>query len=303
MSDNKRNWKDFAGRESTNYTFDHLGFHFVVIDCTPNPYDPADIECDSVLREWVAADLAANANSPAFVLSHYNMWERDWNALFDTTGHYGEYRGMPELRQVLEEAGNVVAVINGHVHANRVEIHNGIYYIDIGATLVGRPSIRYFCVYPSRVEVTYDYISDTHLLEHVADLGSGCCCCFDRHEVCDFIDGSQSDKEFTIPVGTQRDTATDVREQGFLFALRIRCREDGHIEAAVSSGMVGEIEIAVYDVQGREIGTCIFHKDRPVTLVDLTSRMPVIDDLPDSVYFVQAKLGNRSTTAKLVLGP
>ena len=53
-SDNKAAWKEFAGRDSTNYTFDHGGFHFIVIDCTPNPYDPADIECGSALRAWVA---------------------------------------------------------------------------------------------------------------------------------------------------------------------------------------------------------------------------------------------------------
>jgi predicted phosphodiesterase len=302
-SDNKRNWKDFAGRESTNYAFDHLGFHFIVIDCTPNPYDPANIGCDSIVRDWVATDLAANLDQPTFILSHYNMWERGWNAMFDTTEHYAEHSGMSELRQILEEAGNVVAVINGHVHANRVEVHNGIFYIDIGATLVGRPSIRYFQVYPDRVEVTYEYISDDDLFAHVADLCPRCYGCFDRTKVCDFIDGEESDKEFTMPVGPRRLTETYSNYQGTQLALRIRDGGDRRIEVAVSSGLVGVLEISLYDVMGREIGTCRARKDQPVTVIDLTAKLAVIENLPQGVYFVHMKHGPRTRTAKLVLTP
>jgi alkaline phosphatase len=198
QSDNKQGWKDLAGMDSTSYTFDWLGFHFVVIDCTGNPYPGQGINCDSVLRHWVAADLAANHDKPTFVLSHYNMWERSWAATFDTTGGYREYRGMCQLRQTLEDAGNVLAVINGHVHANRVEVHNGIYYVDTGATLVGPPSIRYFHVFPDSVVVTSAYISGAELFDHVVSLCPRCTQCFDPLRVCDFIDGSPSDKEFTI---------------------------------------------------------------------------------------------------------
>lgn len=197
-SDNKRNWKQFAGLDVTNYAFDYRGVHFVVIDCTPNPYWPDSINCDCDLRDWVAADLDANSAKPSVILSHYNMWERGWNAEFDTLEYYAEYRGMQELRRILEEAGNVVAVISGHVHANRVEVHGGIYYIDVGATLVGRPSIRYFTVYPDRIEVEYEYLSGELFVENVEDLCSRCTSCFDREKVCDFIDGTDSDKRFTI---------------------------------------------------------------------------------------------------------
>lgn len=197
-SDNKASWKKFARTNSTSYTFDYLGFHFVVIDCTRDPYTPGAVECDSTLRQWVAKDLAANRDKRSFIFSHYNMWERFWNSQFDTTHHYAEYKGMPELRRVLEDAGNVVAVINGHVHANRVEEHNGIYYVDVGATLVGRPSIRYFYVFPDRVEVSYAYISDCDLVDYVVKVSQGCTNCFDRKGVADYADGGVGDKQFTI---------------------------------------------------------------------------------------------------------
>jgi len=198
-SDDKASWKRFARMDSTSYTFDYLGFHFVVIDCTQNPYLPGGVECDSSLREWVAQDLAANQDKHTIVFSHYNMWERFWNSQFDTTHHYQEYRGMKDLRGVLEKAGNVVAVINGHVHANRVEEHNGIYYVDIGATIVGRPSIRYFYVFPDRIEATYAYISDCDLLDYVSRISLDCTNCFEASKVADYADGQVSDKQFTIP--------------------------------------------------------------------------------------------------------
>jgi predicted phosphodiesterase len=301
MSDNKAAWKEFAALDSTNYTFDYRGFHFVVIDCTPNPYDPAEIGCDSVLRDWVVSDLARNSGRPAVILSHFNMWERDWNAMFDTTEHYAEYDGMPELRQVLEEAGNVVAVINGHVHANRVEVHNGIYYIDIGATLVGRPSIRYFYVYPTRIAVMGEYISDRQLLQYVEDLGPMCCCCFDRFEVCDYIDGALSDREFTIPTRTLLGAGPHPVDPSFPMALRLECEGDRSIKAAISSGITGNLKISLYDVRGRHLGQCSITKRAPVCVADLSRELASIKDLPGGVYFVHIRQGVYSRSAKLVL--
>ena len=199
-SDAKAGWRDFVGRDSTNYAFDWLGFHFIVIDCTKNPYTQDAVDCDRAIRAWVRHDLIANRDKHTMIFSHYNMWERPWNPMFDTAGHYAEYDGMEEMRRVLERAGNVCAVVNGHVHANRMEVHNGIYYVDVGATLVGRPSIRYFYVFPDRIEVTYAYISDQGLLDYVVSLGEQCTTCFDRKQVADFADGSVADKQFTIPL-------------------------------------------------------------------------------------------------------
>jgi len=199
--ENKDGWRLFAGRDSTNYAFDQDGFHFIVVDCTPESYSSEPVKCGERARDWVAGELSANSTKPVILLSHYNLWARDWGATFDGRRRYEEYEGMPELREVLEEAGNVVAVINGHVHANRVEVHDGIHYVDIGATLVGKPSIRYFHVFPESVQVRCEYVSDKHLLTRVSRLAS-----LARSYPCSpksvrFIDGKLSDREFTIPVG------------------------------------------------------------------------------------------------------
>jgi predicted phosphodiesterase len=304
-SDHKEGWLNFAGLPSTNYSFDVQGFHFIVIDCTLDPYYPPYVGCDSTLRAWVAADLAANPGQPTVVFSHFNMWRRPWNAMFDTTLAYAEYNGMPELRQVLENSGCVVAVINGHVHANRVEIHNGIYYVDVGATLVGPPSIRYFYVYPNRIEVTYDYISDHALFDAVTAICPFCLACFSPSQVCAFIDGRDEDKRFVIPVSlcggagvTPPDSVAQARP-----VLVVGRDANGHVRAVVSSELTGVVDMSLNDVRGRSLGRCTLWKAGPDLEADLTDAMPALDRLPAGIYFVRAAIQGNVATAKFMLLP
>jgi len=305
QSDHKRGWLNFAGIPSANYSFDVQGFHFIVIDCTLDPYLPPRVDCDAAIRDWVAGDLAANPGKPTIVFSHFNMWERPWNPMFDTTLVYAEYRGMPELRQLLENSGRVVAVINGHVHANRVEIHNGIYYVDVGATLVGPPSIRYFYVYPDRIEVAYAYISDRILFDRVTALCPLCLSCFNPYEVCAFIDGRDEDKRFVIPVGlyggagvTPPDRAAYARP-----VLAVGRDANGHIRAVVACELTGVVAISLNDVRGRSIGRCNLWKAGADLETDLTDAMPALDRLPAGIYFVRATIQGTVATAKFMLLP
>ncbi len=305
QSDHKQGWKAFAGLDSTSYVFDLMGFHFIVLDCTLDPYAPPYVDCGATLREWVTQDLARNSAKPAVVLSHFNMWQRPWNAMFDTTLHYAEYRGMPELRQVLEDAGNVVAVVNGHVHANRVEEHNGIYYVDVGATLVGPPSIRYFYVYPDRIEVTYAYISDQNLLNHATALCPGCCCCFNKDQVCAFIDGQESDKRFVIPLGLDAAVPPASPDSRVSSSLELAVRRDdtGHIRAFISSELMGVVDISVHDVLGRRLGRCNLWKDKPDFEADLSNNLAGLSDMPAGIYFIRASFRGTAVTRKFAFLP
>jgi len=299
-SDGKAGWKAFSGMAQTNYSFNHLGYHFVVIDCTLDPYQYPYVDCDSTLRAWVAADLAANPGSPTVVFSHFNMWRRPWNPMFDTTLVYAEYRGMPELRSVLENAGNVVAVVNGHVHANRVEVHNCIYYIDVAATLVGPPSIRYFHVHPDRIEVTYEYLRNRELAEYVASICPMCCCCFNPFEVCDFVDGTHSDKQFTIPI--VRPAGAPAVPAAVPGSCDVALACDGRrVSAAISADAVGTVLIMLTDVLGRSIDRVGLPKTTTGLEVDLGREMPGIAELPPGIYFVRFSLGGAAATRKLVL--
>lgn len=297
QSDYKQNWLDFAGLDSTHYAFDYFNTNFIVIDCTAQPYIPPYVNCDHIVRGGLARELALKPLMPTIVLSHYNLWERKWNAGFDTTASYAEYPGVPLLRDILEGAGNVIAVINGHVHANRVEEHDGIYYIDLNATLIGRPSIRYFYVYRNRIEVDYAYISDEVLLAHVESLCPFCTFCFDPDLVCDFIDGTESDKRFTI----YYDRMAAGVEQGepVAFEFEVGYDDHGRMMAVVTSEHLGPLRISLYDVMGRRLDAHRAYKDEACVRMDLERVLPGLADTPGGIYFVSAALGGTTRTRKL----
>lgn len=299
QSDHKQNWKDFAGLDSTHYSFDYFGINFIVIDCTMQPYIHPYVACDHIVRGKVSRDLALKPLMPTIILTHYNMWERHWNAGFDTTESYGEYVGVPLLRNLLEDAGNVIAVINGHVHANRAEVHNDIYYMDVNATLVGKPSIRYFYVYHNRIEVDYAYISDEGLLNHVQSLCPWCVFCFDPDSVCAFIDGAESDKRFTIYY--DRSAAGTERAVPVEFEFEVGRDAGGRIRARISSEYRGLVEISLHDVLGRRIDICRLSKNGETLTVDLLGELPALRDMPDGIYFVSVSLGGTARTRKLPL--
>jgi predicted phosphodiesterase len=231
--DDKAGWKNAFGYDSTHYVFEYRGFKFIIIDPTMNPCDPPDhvVLFDERATNWVRSELTKDPQEPTFLVNHYNLLSECWNARFQTSvkvgqnclvaearsaaesqesratvyprdsespGYYRVWDGGSELRAVLEHCGNVIASINGHVHANRIESLNGITYISIGATLVGRPSVRYFYVYSDRVEIDYEYISDRNLFDHVSNMCPKCLHCSSPNSVCSFIDGQISDRRFTI---------------------------------------------------------------------------------------------------------
>ena len=302
LNDGKQAWKDFAGMDSTSYSFDYMNAHFVVVDCTMDPFVPPYVRCGPRLRQWVKSDLAASYPRPSFVICHYNMWERGWNAKFDTTQSYEEYEGMPALREVLERSGNVVAVMNGHVHASRAELHNGIWYIDVGATLVGWPLIRYFYVCPDRVEARFSYLSDGFERWITDRLCRNCVCCFDPKSVCDFIDGEISDRVFTIDFeialpGERVTGSGGGTEEEPMIAIRMVSPGS----YAVRALQPASLNLSIYDVLGRKISGRTIPANNDEVYVNLPRDFPMIATLPDGVYFLRVSSPTASASTKLVL--
>lgn len=302
QDDGKQAFKDFAGVDSTSYSFDYMNAHFVIVDCTLDPFVPPYVRCGPAILEWVETDLAASYPAPSFVICHYNLLERGWNAKFDTTEHYEEYEGMADLRGVLERAGNVVAVINGHVHASRAEVHNGIYYIDVGATLVGDPLIRYFYVCGDRTEATYRYISDPVLRSAAVSLCSQCICCSDRENTCRFIVGLESDKCFRMPFDIPiTHTAGDdpTLPSGDHSPVRILLGHEGHCR--IETDGPGQLSLCLYDVLGRSLGGHSVRVGERDVEVNLPACFPSLSALPGGVYFLYASIGGRASAAKVFL--
>lgn len=123
------------GTESASYSFDVGGYHFVVLDAQFNEdgshYDHAfwrsrgEILSDQL--EWLRSDLRGSA-LPTIVLIHQPL-----DSDFDTLVGGPPIANHLEVRQLLAETGNVVAVFQGHDHDNAYNLIDGIHYITFAA--------------------------------------------------------------------------------------------------------------------------------------------------------------------------
>ena len=122
----------------TNYSFDHKGVHFMVLDSIGLNEDhtyEGRIDPDQI--DWMKADLAAlPPHTPVIVVSHIPL-----------ISAYGEYLPPPPTPpkhpsltvgnawQIypLFEPYNVIGVLQGHVHVNETVWWHGIPYISSGA--------------------------------------------------------------------------------------------------------------------------------------------------------------------------
>ena len=83
--------------------------------------------------EWLACDLKAAGDRPVIVLIHENLDEREYDGGLDP--HV--VRNADQVRQVLEEAETVLAVIQAHYHPGLVAEQGGIPYVALQAMAVG----------------------------------------------------------------------------------------------------------------------------------------------------------------------
>ena len=132
----KDEFLDGVGRKSSYYSFDVGGVHFVVLDACfrsdGNPYGrdnfqwtDANIPAEQV--DWLRADLKAAAMRKTVVFAHQRL---------DVNNSYG-VKNAEQVRKVLEDSGNVLAVFQGHSHKNDLKHINGIHYCTLVAMVEG----------------------------------------------------------------------------------------------------------------------------------------------------------------------
>lgn len=125
------------------YSFDAGGAHCVILDgnchadgtdfCRGNfSWDESWVSASQL--EWLADDLAAASDKPALVFCHECLDDFLWNG--DPDPHV--VRNAIAVRKVLRRAGNVRAVFQGHYHAGRRLMVDGIPYITLSALAIAR---------------------------------------------------------------------------------------------------------------------------------------------------------------------
>lgn len=123
------------------YSFDYRGYHFVVLDANfkqdGSPYADGNFSwLDTTIPEqeqqWLKADLAAAGNKKTIAFVHQN--------LHDEKNAHG-VKNAPAVRRILEDAGNVLAVFQGHDHSGGYTKIGGIHYCTLKA-MVERPTLE-----------------------------------------------------------------------------------------------------------------------------------------------------------------
>ena len=120
----------FWGMKRRYYSFDHSGFHFVILDgndANPKPWSGYNRYINKEQQEWLRKDLE-KTDLNTFVFSHQTIENEE-----------GGVANFLEIRKILEEANvsksdnKIIACFSGHHHTDYMTNINDIYYIQINS--------------------------------------------------------------------------------------------------------------------------------------------------------------------------
>lgn len=113
-----------------HYSLDHGGYHLAVLRTIE--YRDVAIRLPDEQIAWLEADLASTS-LPSLVFMHHPASEMvlEGNRWFERAPHVCRVAERRKLRSVIEAAGNVLAVFNGHVHWNHCDFIRGIPYFTL----------------------------------------------------------------------------------------------------------------------------------------------------------------------------
>ena len=123
------------------YSFSHGRFHFIVLDGNFNA-DGSDYNAGNFVwtdtwihppqKDWLLGELERFRDGSVIVFIHQNLDDDPADAK-----NMHRVNNAPEIRRILEGAGNVQAVFQGHKHVGGFSVVNGIPYVTLGAAVEG----------------------------------------------------------------------------------------------------------------------------------------------------------------------
>ncbi len=131
----KNEFLEAVGQKESYYSYDVGKVHFVVLDsCFRSDGTPygrknfvwTDPNIPAAEVDWLRSDLKQTP-SMTIVFAHQRL---------DVSNHYG-VKNASEIRKILQDAGNVLAVFQGHSHRNDYKQISGIHYCTLVAMVEG----------------------------------------------------------------------------------------------------------------------------------------------------------------------
>ncbi len=143
-------------------SFERKGYRFIVLH-TEERKDH-HVSVGEVQLAWLAEELKAHVG-PVVILMHHSAADQDLrgNPWFDKAPHICLVRERRRIRALLESHGNVVAVFNGHLHWNHLDVIKGIPYVTVQSLIEnldhgapGRPAAAHAVVRLSKDRVVVE---------------------------------------------------------------------------------------------------------------------------------------------------
>lgn len=153
---------------SLHYTFDHAGYRFVVLHTRERK--DLDITLGEEQLAWLEATMGA-LDRPCFVAMHHPASDQHLvgNRWFEGHANIALLQERKRLRATLEAQnarggpGRVLAVFNGHLHWNHLDLHGGIPYVTVQSLVEnldedrpGRPAEAHAVVRVSRSRIVVE---------------------------------------------------------------------------------------------------------------------------------------------------
>jgi 3',5'-cyclic AMP phosphodiesterase CpdA len=112
------------------YSFDHGEYHFVVLRTVERR--ELDVCLPQEQLSWLKDDLRRTERK-TIVAMHHSAADQDvtGNLWFERAPQLALVRNRNEVREVLSQSGKVMLVMNGHLHWNHVDLHDGIPYVTV----------------------------------------------------------------------------------------------------------------------------------------------------------------------------
>jgi 3',5'-cyclic-AMP phosphodiesterase len=121
----------------TYYSFDHKGYHFVILDSIEYQPDHSFIgHVSDEQIEWLTVDLAGQpAGTPIVIIVDVPLATSVFSYLGPETYKSASGVTVTNAAQVIDCFGshNVIGVLQGHTHVNETVIWKGVPYITSGA--------------------------------------------------------------------------------------------------------------------------------------------------------------------------
>lgn len=113
-----------------HYSFDFGGYHFAILRTVERK--DVDVALPEEQLAWLATDLAAT-NLETIVAMHHSAADQhlEGNPWFEQAPHLALAKNRPAIRRIIADSRKVRLVINGHLHWNHVDVHDGIPYVTV----------------------------------------------------------------------------------------------------------------------------------------------------------------------------